>query len=182
MVPSAIRLGLGAFAKGAGKVTDKVLMSGLGRTLTGLPKGATPSPSDRLFLGLPGATFATSLVGPAAVETGEALFLDPLKTVTDEERFNRSTELYRLRRERILRKEFFDMQVKMQEAVRQLAFYSPQKYQELLAGRKLPQDAVVIGGSPRVDLLQQFATDVAMGQQARPNLEMEPDPLQEIGL
>ena len=182
MALSAIRLGLGAFAKGSKGISDKVLMSGLGRTFTGLPKGVKPRPSDTALLGLPAALAVGPPILSGLGEAGESLLIDPLKAVSDEERFNRSTELYRLRKERLLRKEFFNMQVKMQEAVRQLAFYSPQKYQELLAGRKLPQDAIVIGGSPRAALLQQFATDAAMGQQARPNLEMEPDPLQEIGL
>ena len=178
MALKGLQLGIQAFKTAA----DKVLMSGVGRTFTGLQKGMTPSPSDKFLIGLPAAGFAGSLLGPPTVEAAESLFVDPLRAVTKEQRFNRATELYRLRKERALRKEFFDMQMKMQESIRQLAFYSPQKYQELLAGRKLPQDAVVIGGSPRTDLLQQFATDFAMRSEGSPNLQMEPDPLQEIGL
>ena len=88
-----------------------------------------------------------------------------------------------LKKEKQLRADFFKTQMKMQEAVRQLATFSPQKYQELLAGKRLPQDAVVFGGTPRTDLLQQFANDVAMGNFQRGTITgQSPNPLEALGI
>jgi len=59
----------------------------------------------------------------------------------------------------------------MRNAAR-LAAANPHLYGEVMAGRRLPQGAVVFGGEPRVDLMQQLATEMAMGEYPR---EVPPD-------
>lgn len=156
---------------------------GLGRTLrfaSGAGKGQTPSLSDKLFFGVPAAGFAAETLVPSVGGFARDLVFRP--GVTDQQRSNNLEQLYRIKREKKLRKDYFDLQLKMQEAVRQLATLSPQKYQELLAGKKLPADAIVFGGSPRVDLLQQFATDSAMQSLTPQGMQPNNDPLEALGL
>ena len=45
-----------------------------------------------------------------------------------------------------------------------LAATAPHLYNQILAGRQLPQGAVVLGGQPRTDLLEQLSYGMAMGQ------------------
>jgi hypothetical protein len=42
--------------------------------------------------------------------------------------------------------------------------FEPAIYTAVSAGRKLPQGAVVLGGQPRVDLLQELGRSMAEGQ------------------
>lgn len=53
-------------------------------------------------------------------------------------------------------------QLKMQNRMRMMQV-APHLAQSLLAGRELPEDAVVIGGKPRVDLLDQVAEGMSAG-------------------
>ncbi len=46
---------------------------------------------------------------------------------------------------------------------RRLAQWSPELYNQVLAGRRLPRGAVMIGGVPRTDLLAQVAMRMALG-------------------
>jgi hypothetical protein len=46
---------------------------------------------------------------------------------------------------------------------RRLAQWDPELYNQVLAGRRLPRGAVMIGGVPRTDLLAQMAMRMAMG-------------------
>jgi hypothetical protein len=66
---------------------------------------------------------------------------------------------------------FMAMQQRKQEQLRRLQQentnrilqYMPQVANQLLAGRKLPQGAVVIGGQPRTDLLDEVARQMGAG-------------------
>ena len=51
----------------------------------------------------------------------------------------------------------------MRESLARIAAIDPQMYSEVMAGRRLPQGARVIGGTPRTDLLAQLASDMAGG-------------------
>lgn len=44
-----------------------------------------------------------------------------------------------------------------------LAALNPQLFQELAVGRQLPQQATVVGGRPRTDLLEEISMQMAMG-------------------
>ena len=48
--------------------------------------------------------------------------------------------------------------------LRNVALFEPAIYTAVSAGRKLPQGAVVLGGEPRVDLLQELGRSMAEGQ------------------
>lgn len=50
---------------------------------------------------------------------------------------------------------------RMAHVTSNLAAVSPQTFNEVLAGERLPQGAVVLGGQPRVDLLQDLAYNLA---------------------
>lgn len=56
------------------------------------------------------------------------------------------------------------LQRRMAENAARLAAGAPDIYETVLAGRRLPKDATVIGGSPRVDLLEQLALDMSLGR------------------
>lgn len=57
-----------------------------------------------------------------------------------------------------------DMQRKMARAAMQLAATDPHLYNEIMAGRQLPKDAVVFGGQPRTDLMEELSMGMAQGQ------------------
>jgi len=50
-----------------------------------------------------------------------------------------------------------------------LAATAPHLYNQILAGRTLPQGAVVLGGSPRTDLMEQLALGMASGDFNQPD-------------
>ena len=56
------------------------------------------------------------------------------------------------------------LQRTISENTTRLMTYEPELAQQILAGRVLPQGAVVIGGRPRTDLLAQVAEGMSMGQ------------------
>jgi len=49
-----------------------------------------------------------------------------------------------------------------------LAAIDPHLYNEVMAGRSLPKDAVVFGGQPRTDLMEELAMGMAQGQFEKP--------------
>lgn len=52
----------------------------------------------------------------------------------------------------------------MLRSAARLSAANPQLYEQVLAGRRLPMGATVLGGQPRVDLLQELALGMAQGQ------------------
>ncbi len=61
----------------------------------------------------------------------------------------------------------------MLESAAKLAALDPQLYNQVLAGRRLPQGAAVFGGRPRVDLLEELALDMASGAYTETNPQQE---------
>jgi len=61
------------------------------------------------------------------------------------------------------------------ESLSRLASVDPHLYNEVLSGRKLPQGAMVFGGQPRVDLLEQLGMQMAQGHFVK-----ETDPQQDL--
>jgi hypothetical protein len=49
------------------------------------------------------------------------------------------------------------------ENARRLAQFAPHLFNQVMAGRKLPRDAVVVGGQPRMDLLDELSQSMADG-------------------
>lgn len=63
-----------------------------------------------------------------------------------------------------IKMEYEEMQRKMARAAMQLAASDPHLYNEIMAGRQLPKDAVVFGGQPRTDIMEELAMGMAQGQ------------------
>lgn len=61
------------------------------------------------------------------------------------------------------RQKLQELQLQMTRNAQRLASADPQLTTEVMAGRRLPQGAVVIGGQPRVDLLQELAMQMSRG-------------------
>jgi hypothetical protein len=55
----------------------------------------------------------------------------------------------------------------MLRSAARLAAANPHLYNEIMAGRRLPLGAVVLGGKPRVDLMEQLALDMTQGAYAQ---------------
>lgn len=105
----------------------------------------------------PALGFGASLVGPPL----EALH----QTFTAQDRLDRSEGDEFLSRSMLL-----GIRMEAERKARQtaanaqiLAQVDPALYTQLLAGRRLPRGAVVIGGRPRTDLLEQVATEMGSG-------------------
>lgn len=60
------------------------------------------------------------------------------------------------------------LQQVMGENQARLAAFDPHTYYEVLAGRRLPIGAVVFGGAPRTDLMEQLAYGMATGKYRPP--------------
>ena len=107
--------------------------------------------------------FSTTVgAGFLAGEVGRpiAKALDPTSTglrsdLADQRRIERLQHMQQMRAVRIQRD--------MMENMARLAAAAPHTYNELLAGRSLPQGAVVIGGQPRMDVLEQVALQQSLG-------------------
>lgn len=59
--------------------------------------------------------------------------------------------------------EVLQLQRLMSQNMARLASASPHLYNQVMAGRQLPEGAVVIGGQPRQDLMEMLAYDMATG-------------------
>jgi len=62
------------------------------------------------------------------------------------------------------RAEIDELQRKIARSAMRLAAIDPHLYNEVMAGRSLPKDAVVFGGQPRTDLMEELAMGMAQGQ------------------
>ncbi len=113
------------------------------------------------FLGLPALAFAGERVrglagfGPRsqAARQGEQLALEgrAIKGMASA-----------ARSQRLQRQKYEKLQARMGESLARLAAASPQTYNQVMAGRQLPQGAQVFGGAPRVDLMEQLASRMAL--------------------
>jgi hypothetical protein len=66
------------------------------------------------------------------------------------------------------RVQYEDIQRRMAKAAMRLAALDPHMYNEVMAGRSLPKDAVVFGGQPRTDLMEELAASMAQEQFKEP--------------
>lgn len=66
------------------------------------------------------------------------------------------------RSQRLQQQKYEKLQSRMAESLARLAAASPQTYNQVMAGRQLPQGAQVFGGTPRVDLMEQLASRMAL--------------------
>jgi hypothetical protein len=67
-------------------------------------------------------------------------------------------------RQSMMTAKFDKLRQDMLRSAARLSAANPQLYEQVLAGRRLPLGATVLGGQPRVDLLQELALGMAQGQ------------------
>jgi hypothetical protein len=145
--------------------------------LTGI-KGKDMLKSENLGMTIPavgfGALFGKSLITDPI---GKALNDDPMAS-----RLMASQEAYRKKQEMLQKKmEIQDLQKRATQASMRLAALDPHLYNEVMAGRSLPKDAVVFGGQPRQDLMEQLSMAMAQGQfKEQPSAQDEL--MQELGV
>ena len=138
----------------------------------------TPNPLMSMIrpVGQYGSEYLANLGGAAGIGMGAAAIgggvLLGLKLKADEENKRRLIDL-----EVQSHKDMMDlmhnraikasMQSDINDNLARLQSQAPEIYMRVAAGRLLPQGAVVIGGSPRQDLLQQLGMSMANGQFGR---------------
>ncbi len=152
----------GRGAKGAGKyMYDRATPRNLAEVATGLPL------DKKFWKDRPG--FA-SLIGAGGVAGSSLLgkeVYDSVKTrnawesrMREEGRY----EQYVWLAQRAEEEKFRRLQRDMATNAARLASANPELYNRVLAGRRLPRGAVVIGGAPRTDLLEELAYRMASGE------------------
>ena len=154
-----------AGVEGAGKaVASAKALKAVGKLSKGFGKAA-------LGFGVGGtALAAASLLLDPAVEmvkgAGESLGLrEPVE-------FQRSLQAQQQMAlaERVQRRKKERLDRLTQENAANIAVQNPHLFQEILAGRELPRDAVVLGGRPRTDLLKEVARNMAAGNYQQSNI------------
>jgi len=83
----------------------------------------------------------------------------------------------------ISRKQSVERELAKQSA--RLAAANPHLYNQIVAGRRLPQGAVILGGNPRTDLMEQIALGMASNpqlQQPGPGMAPQDQFLNELGV
>jgi len=64
---------------------------------------------------------------------------------------------------RIQKRRQRDLETMVNVNTEMLARNAPHLFNQIMAGRELPQDATVIGGEPRSDLMREVATQMSQG-------------------
>jgi len=154
-----------AGVEGAGKaVASAKALKAVGKLSKGFGKAA-------LGFGVGGtALAAASMLLDPAVEmvkgAGETLGLrEPVefqRSLQAQQQMALAERVQRRKRERLERL--------TQENAANIAVQNPHLFQEILAGRELPRDAVVLGGRPRTDLLKEVARNMAAGNYQQSNI------------
>jgi hypothetical protein len=123
-------------------------------------------------VGVPGALLGGSFLMQLLAPAVKGMFEDKTKNVRFASEMNRELQ-YQTRLREI---EHRRIETSMLRSMTRLAAANPQLYNEVMAGRKLPQGAVVLGGRPRMDLMEELALGMSAGQfpqEMNPDQEME---------
>lgn len=149
----------------------KRLFKSVGTAVTGVEKADFITPKKAALIGVPGAYLAGRGIFAGAERIATA---DPRPT---EQRFWDQVEYQRetMLEQRTWAAEADALRQSMLRNTATLAARNPHLYNELLYGRRLPEDAVVFGGDPRTDLLEELAYEMANGRFQQP-----PDPRQQL--
>ena len=149
---SKIKTGLGAVAGGASG-----FLTGTKTPLKFLAK----NPMLGIPLGLMAGQFAYEEIGKPLYQGVKRGWVDdPLKEMRAQTSMQLQAEIAQTDSDR----RWNQINAKMATASARLAAVAPHLYNQILAGRTLPQGAVVLGGNPRTDLLEQLAYGMASGQ------------------
>lgn len=147
-----------SFAKAGTKV------AGAAKSLSGLSdlealRTGNLSTTDKL-IALGGAGFGAQMAGSAGLGLADAA-----RDTFSNRTFEAQEKIEELSRSRLM-----GVRMEAERRAREIAVNSqilasinPRLYAQLQAGRRLPRGAVVIGGRPRTDLLEQVAASMAGG-------------------
>ena len=125
-----------------------------------------------LGLGVPLLHGASTSIGPSIKNTLNPGKMDGLRQMAALASTERGQgALYRANKRKT---QFQALQSSMAQSLARLAAASPQTYNPVMAGRLLPQGAVVLGGTPRVDLMEDLALRMASNPQAIPGAPAQP--------
>jgi len=165
---SALRTGLSRI--GASPLVGAVRKEPLGVGLGGADAGFS--------LGMPafaaGIGGVTRAFGLNQSKTAGGLLMDSPEAMLQMQMASTAAGQRRLNIARKSQQKFEMLQSRMGQSLARLAAVSPQKYQEVMAGRILPQGAVVLGGTPRVDLMEDLALRMASSPNSIPGAPAQP--------
>ena len=151
---------IGAAIKGVGKGFDKAqsIFSGVPFKDLGMP--------SKIGLTAPAAWFGLKDVGydMAVKPMYQAMTADTADEQLQAARFANQQH----RNAVTMRAEVDELQRRIAQSSMRLAALDPHLYNEVMAGRSLPKDAVVFGGQPRQDLMEELAMGMAQGQFTEP--------------
>ncbi len=133
-------------------------LTGIGKGLPGRWNAASPTMKGMIGLDVLGGGAILGGMGYDLAKGGYDSLRDlsgePFKARVNEEFGSRASMLgVRMQAERRAR----ELAVNAQR----LAQFNPNLYNQIMAGRTLPRGAIVIGGQPRTDLLEDFARQMA---------------------
>lgn len=105
--------------------------------------------------------------GAGAIATGTHMF-DPNTYANPNEALSKFRQAKAISsnqmQQSMMTAKFDKLRQDMLRSAARLSAANPQLYEQVLAGRRLPLGATVLGGQPRVDLLQELALGMAQGQ------------------
>jgi len=153
-----------------------------------------PKAFNFLSEGLIGTTVKKSLKNPGKALPlwalggmfGKELIVDPIVEAITDDPYKRMVQDSRARnaeRKHLLgaRMQYEDLERRMAKASMRLAALDPHLYNEVMAGRSLPKDAVVFGGQPRTDLMEELAASMAGGSFEEP-MSAQDELMSELGV
>lgn len=166
--------GIGDFFKGGGAAVGGKVDSAQSMVTGMRGGGMLRNPA----IGLPAAFFG-GMFGKHAIydPMKKAITRDPYDDALIESQERSREKKVALR----TRAQYEDLQRRMAQASMRLAALDPHLYNEIMAGRSLPKDAVVFGGQPRTDLMEELSMGMAQGQFKEPPSAHD-ELMQELGV
>ncbi len=127
----------------------ELALSALGKTFKGYGRAVSAAPVTTLG--------TTAILAPSVANYAKDMGTDFTGRAMKEMGQQRELDFLQMMKARKLRQVMGDNTAR-------LAALDPHTYNEVLAGRRLPQGAEVFGGAPRGDLLEQLAMGMATGK------------------
>ena len=160
-------------------------LKGLRSAIPKIPKGINEYPSKHPFL-----TAGAALGGIGALDMIGMPLARGIKGGLSNEKTHDLIENLEFERQKSMiqqglasRQQAVEQEIAKQSA--RLAAANPHLYNQIIAGRRLPQGAVILGGNPRTDLMEQIASGMASNpqlQQPGPAMAPQDQFLNELGV
>jgi len=169
-----------SMSKGVGGVTKDAFFGG-GAFKGGIRSYSKEHPVLAGLSAIGAYGLATEVVPPMV----EGVYDDFTTGSTTEviQQYKRQEKLDALQQGMMQRQQAVEQELAKQSA--RLAAANPHLYNQIIAGRRLPQGAVILGGNPRTDLMEQIASGMASNpqlQQPGPSMAPQDQFLNELGV